>query len=95
MSLKEPPETPDRLIALVPAAGVGSRALRAHDAPIPKQYRLLAGQAMLRRTVQALLAEVRIDEVRVSVAPEDDQAAEVLKAITKLVDLMGSAPFVK
>ncbi len=85
MTRTESSKRQDRLIALVPAAGVGARALRAHDAPIPKQYRLLAGQAMLRRTVQALLAEVRIDEVRVSVAPADDQAAEVLEGLPRVV----------
>ncbi len=89
MSRSESPEPQDRhadrLVALVPAAGVGARALRQSDAQIPKQYRLLAGQAMLRRTVQALLVDSRIDEVRVAVAPEDDQAVEVLAGLDGVI----------
>lgn len=67
-----------RIVALVPAAGIGARALSAGQAQIPKQYRLLAGQAMLRHSVRALLADPRIQEVRVAVAPHDDQAAGLL-----------------
>ena len=85
MSRTEPVKPSDRLIALVPAAGVGARALREHEAPVSKQYRLLAGQAMLRRTVQALLVDMRIDQVRVAVAPEDDQAVEVLDGLDRVV----------
>ena len=85
MSRTEPVKPSDRLIALVPAAGVGARALREHEAPVSKQYRLLAGQAMLRRTVQALLVDTRIDQVRVAVAPEDDQAVEVLDGLDRVV----------
>lgn len=61
------------MIAIVPAAGVGARA--AHDSgsasPIPKQYRLLHGQAMLRHAVAALLAERRIARVIVAVSVND------------------------
>jgi len=85
MSRTEPLKPQDRLVALVPAAGVGARALKGHEAPVPKQYRLLAGQAMLRRTVQALLVDMRIDQVRVAVAPEDDQAVEVLEGLARVV----------
>ena len=85
MSRTEPLKPQDRLVALVPAAGVGARALKGHEAPVPKQYRLLTGQAMLRRTVQALLVDMRIDQVRVAVAPEDDQAVEVLEGLARVV----------
>ena len=85
MSRTEPLKPQDRLVVLVPAAGVGARALKGHEAPVPKQYRLLAGQAMLRRTVQALLVDTRIDQVRVAVAPEDDQAVEVLDGLDRVV----------
>ena len=85
MSRTEPLKPQDRLVVLVPAAGVGARALKGHEAPVPKQYRLLAGQAMLRRTVQALLVDMRIDQVRVAVAPEDDQAVEVLEGLARVV----------
>lgn len=80
---KPPFELPFRIVALVPAAGIGARAIGAGQAHIPKQYRLLAGQAMLRHSVQALLAEHRIQEVRVAVAPGDHQAAEVLAGLPR------------
>ena len=85
MTRTESSERQDRLIALVPAAGVGARALRAQDAHIPKQYRLLAGKTMLRHSVQALLADPRITQVRVAVSPGDDQAVEVLQDLPRVV----------
>ncbi len=85
MTRTESSEREDRLIALVPAAGIGARALIAEDAQVPKQYRLLAGKAMLRHSVMALLADPRIDQVRVAVAPEDDQAVEVLQGLPRVV----------
>jgi 2-C-methyl-D-erythritol 4-phosphate cytidylyltransferase len=85
MTRTESSEREDRLIALVPAAGIGARALRAEDAQVPKQYRLLAGKAMLRHTILALLADARIEQVRVAVAPDDDQAAEALQGLSRVV----------
>ena len=72
-----------RIVALVPAAGIGARALEAGQAQIPKQYRLLADQAMLRHSVQALLADSRVQEVRVAVAPGDLQAQTVLAGLPR------------
>ena len=72
-----------RIVALVPAAGIGARALKAGQDQTPKQYRLLAGQAMLRYSVQALLADPRIQEVRVAVAPGDAQAESVLAGLPR------------
>ncbi len=74
-----------RIFALVPAAGIGARALSADQAQIPKQYRLIAGQAMLRHAVRALLADPRIQQVRVAVAPGDQQAASVLAGLPRTV----------
>jgi len=78
---------PARLIAIVPAAGVGARAgVRAGVADgLPKQYHLLDGVAMLRRAVQALLAEPRIAQVRVAVAADDDRADTVLAGLPRTV----------
>ncbi|QEI09232.1 2-C-methyl-D-erythritol 4-phosphate cytidylyltransferase [Pigmentiphaga aceris] len=61
------------MIAIVPAAGVGARAAQdtGTASPIPKQYRLLHGQPMLRHAVAALLAERRIARVIVAVSPSD------------------------
>lgn len=78
-------DVPFRIVALVPAAGIGARANSAGQAQTPKQYRLLAGQAMLRHAVQALLADPRIQEVRVAVAPGDHQASTVLSGLPRTV----------
>ncbi len=73
-----------RLIAIVPAAGIG---VRAGDASMPKQYRLLNGEPMLRHAVRALLADARIVAVAVVVARGDTMAAEALKDLPRTVQL--------
>jgi 2-C-methyl-D-erythritol 4-phosphate cytidylyltransferase len=73
------------LIAIVPAAGVGARANTPQASGVPKQYRLLAGQPMLRHSVLALLADARIGQVRVAVSPGDGWAAEALAGLPRTV----------
>lgn len=70
-----------RIIAIVPAGGVGTRA----GASSPKQYRPLLGVPMLRWAVRALLADPRVDEVRVAVAPDDGDAQKVLEGLPRTV----------
>lgn len=70
-------------MALVPAAGTGSRASSPDSGGLPKQYRQLGGQPMLRRTVAALLAEPRVQEVHVIVAADDGRVAEVLTGVPR------------
>jgi len=72
----------ETVIAIVPAAGVGSRA--AAGGP-PKQYRRLAGEPMLRRTVRALLAEPRVAQVRVAVAAGDAWVEAALAGLPRTV----------
>lgn len=71
------------LIAIVPAAGIGARA--AVDDGVPKQYRQIAGEAVLRRTVRALLAEPRIAQVRVAVSPQDGWVQDALAGLPRTV----------
>ncbi len=73
----------DTVVAIVPAAGQGARAATAGG--LPKQYRRLAGEPMLRRTVRALLAEPRVAQVRVAVAPGDAWAGEALAGLPRTV----------
>ncbi|AZV94705.1 2-C-methyl-D-erythritol 4-phosphate cytidylyltransferase [Kerstersia gyiorum] len=73
----------EKLIAIVPAAGVGKRASR-HDGDVPKQYRQLRGEPVLRLAVQALLADARVSQVRVAVAPGDGWAAEALAGLPRV-----------
>jgi 2-C-methyl-D-erythritol 4-phosphate cytidylyltransferase len=56
-----------RFFALIPCAGQGSRA----GAPQPKQYQLLAGQAMVLHTLAAFSAVARLSQTLVVVAPGD------------------------
>ncbi len=72
-----------KIIAIVPAAGVGQRAQT--DQTVPKQYRLLKGEPMLRWAVKALLADSRIAQVRVAVAPHDDWADAALEGLPRTV----------
>lgn len=70
-----------RIFAIVPAGGVGSRA----GTELPKQYRLLHGEPMLRRAVRALLADSRVAEVRVAVAAGDPYATDALQGLPRTV----------
>jgi 2-C-methyl-D-erythritol 4-phosphate cytidylyltransferase len=67
-----------RLIALVPAGGVGARALSDED-QAPKQYRLIKSQPMIVWTVQRLLADSRIERVVVGVQHDDTQACALFE----------------
>lgn len=59
--------TSDKTIALIVAAGRGSRA----GAGGPKQYRQLAGETVLFRTIRAFLDHPAIDGVRVIIHADD------------------------
>jgi len=69
------PQSP-RHIALVPAAGTGTRV----GAPLPKQYLPLGARTMLEWSVDALCAVPWIERVVVVVAADDRRAATLLRA---------------
>lgn len=75
----------DSIIAIVPAAGVGDRASRPDTENVPKQYRPLAGQPMLRHAVCALLADARVSQVRVAVTPGDGWVDQALAGLPRTV----------
>ena len=54
-------------VALIVAAGRGTRA----GGPLPKQYRSIGGEPILRRTVQAFRQHSRVDQVRVVIHRDD------------------------
>lgn len=58
---------PLRIAALIVAAGRGVRA----GGELPKQYRSLGGQAILRRTTSLFLAHPRVDDVLVVIHGDD------------------------
>lgn len=77
-----------KIIALMPAAGIGARARRQSTAAIltsdlPKQYELVNGVPMLRLSVLAMLADPRIEHVRVIVSPTDTWAERVLAGLPR------------
>lgn len=76
-----------KIIAIVPAAGIGSRARAAtHTGSIiPKQYALLGGIPMLRRSVLSLLSDTRITQVRVIVSKQDTWVAQCLQGLERTV----------
>lgn len=59
-----------RTSALIVAAGSGSRV----GGSLPKQYRPLAGKAVLAHAIDALAAHPAIDEVRVVIGPDQEAA---------------------
>ena len=75
----------DSIIAIVPAAGVGARASQPGAEPVPKQYRPLAGQPMLRHAVRAMLADERVSQVRVAVTPGDGWVDAALAGLPRTV----------
>ncbi len=56
------------LYALIPAAGSGSRM----GSEIPKQYQDLAGVPLIRRAIDVLYGDARIQQIFVVLAPQDD-----------------------
>jgi len=74
-----------KIVALVPAAGIGVRASLPGSKQIPKQYQHVAGQPMLRHAVAALLQDARVQTVRVAVAPHDEKAAQALAGLPRTV----------
>lgn len=78
-----------KIIAIVPAAGIGVRArdtTKLHTGSIiPKQYELLGGIPMLRRSVLSLLNDTRITQVRVIVSKQDVWVEQSLKGLERTV----------
>lgn len=60
-------KTSPRIIAVVPAAGVGSRM----QADRPKQYLMLAGKTIIEHTLETLISHPAIEEVVVALSPND------------------------
>ena len=74
------------LIALIPAGGVGARALDEQQRA-PKQYRVIARKSLLQHSVEALLSDARVEAVHIGVAADDayiESAAEQLPRAVKI-----------
>lgn len=70
----------NRLIALIPAAGVGQR----FGANVPKQYSCLHGKTVLAHTVERFAQHSAIDGIIVVVSPDDAYIDDVVLPSEKL-----------
>ncbi|NCV26332.1 MAG: 2-C-methyl-D-erythritol 2,4-cyclodiphosphate synthase [Betaproteobacteria bacterium] len=70
--------------AVVPAAGTGQRFdARGNPESKPKQYRELAGEPVIVRALEILLAQPQLDCIWVVLAPQDQQGPELLASLLK------------
>ena len=84
-------KTKPRVIALIAAAGQGTRL----GAEVPKAYVELRGRTLLERSVRALLASGVVDEVIVLVSPDmEPEAARIIGRIDTAgaQDITNAAP---
>ena len=72
---------------IIVAAGKGARI----GGDVPKQYRLIGGKAVLRRTIEATLAEPRIAETTVVVAEDDPYIADLISDLDNVRAVTGGA----
>jgi len=73
-----------RFFGLIPAAGVGSRMGADRG---PKQYLTLGDKPMLEHSIDAMLAEARIERVFVVVAPSDTRWPSIRADAARVVFL--------
>jgi len=78
-----PVPKPLRYVALIAAAGVGSRV----GGEVPKQYLPINGRTMLEHSIAAMRSDARIEMVFVVVAPADNQWRS-LKANSEQIDFL-------
>jgi 2-C-methyl-D-erythritol 4-phosphate cytidylyltransferase len=71
----------DKLWALIPCGGSGSRA----QSDVPKQYRVIAGKPMVMHTLAAFEQVNRLAGGLVVIAKEDDQLPELLKELENTI----------
>jgi 2-C-methyl-D-erythritol 4-phosphate cytidylyltransferase/2-C-methyl-D-erythritol 2,4-cyclodiphosphate synthase len=78
-----------RVAALIVAAGRGVRA----GGEVPKQYRSLAGEAILQRTARRFLDHARIEDVVVVIHPDDEALYQVAvgELAARLTVVLGGA----
>ena len=80
-----------RIAQILVAAGKGARAKGDSGADIPKQYRLIGGKAVLRRTLEATLANPEITETIVVIAEDDPYIAELISDLENVGTVTGGA----
>jgi len=76
-----------RIAQILVAAGKGARI----GGDLPKQYRLMGGKGVLRRTIEATLVEPRITETIVVVAAGDPYIADLISDLDNIRVVTGGA----
>ncbi len=79
---------PPKVTALIVAAGSGSRM----GGDLPKQYRLLAGKAVLAHAVDALASHPRVDAVRVVIGAGQQEIARLALGERDVGDVIIGGP---
>jgi 2-C-methyl-D-erythritol 4-phosphate cytidylyltransferase len=80
--------SPNRVFAVVPAAGVGTRM----GASIPKQYLDLNGRTVIAHTLERLAEHQAIESVVVAIAADDVRFADLARTLPdKCVAVVGGA----
>ncbi|HEX4880143.1 MAG TPA: 2-C-methyl-D-erythritol 4-phosphate cytidylyltransferase [Limnobacter sp.] len=77
-----------KYFGLIPAGGSGQR----FGASLPKQYANMGGMAVVQRSVQALLADPRIELVYVVVSGDDRHAQRLLDGLAQVEVLALAGP---
>ncbi len=81
MQVSSLPTKPLRIAAIIVAAGRGSRV----GGHLPKQYREIGGETVLRRTARAFCSHSAISETRIVIHPDDHDLYD--KACTGIANL--------
>lgn len=68
-----PQNSAPQIVALIPAAGVGSRM----NSDCPKQYLQVAGKTIIEHTIGSLLANSHIEHIVVALGAEDDYFSQL------------------
>ena len=80
-----------QIAQILVAAGKGDRAKGASGNPLPKQYHLINGQAVLRRTIDATLTDPRITQTIIVVAQDDPHIDALLADFETIKTVTGGA----
>ena len=83
--------TVTRIAQILVAAGKGERAKGESGDGLPKQYQKIGGKAVLRRTLEATLAEPRISQTIVVVAKGDPHIGPLIADLDTIRTVTGGA----
>ena len=80
-----------QIAQILVAAGKGDRAKGANGNSLPKQYQLIGGKTVLRRTIEATLSDPRITQTIVVVAQNDPYIHSLISDLENIKSVKGGA----